>query len=129
MAHAIILTRGIKHDVDRAITELQGKKLPMQFHGKDSLIDLAVRPIQLWDFVFPAPQMQVMMRSLFISPMNPEGLINWNPKHNKYLTMIRAAMGLKKFPELEKTGARIPFYNENIEFMGIGIKDDNFEQL
>ena len=127
--HIITGIRGIKHEVDRAITELQGKKLPWKFQGQDSLIDLAVRPIQLYEFVFPKEHLQTVMRSLFISLTNPEGKINWNPKHTKYLKIMQKAMGAKPFPELEKNGVTIPFNRNNIEFFGIGIKEDGYETL
>ena len=124
------MTRGIKHEVDRMVTQLQGKTLPMTFHGTPGTVELAMRPIQMWDVVFPKEHLQTMMRSFFVDPiMNPKGSIYWNDRHGKYLAALRYSMGLKKFPELDPQGATVPFYKQNVEIMGIGIKDDNIEQL
>jgi hypothetical protein len=124
--HTYILTRGIKHDVDRFITELQGKYLPYEFEkGKQGLVQFAVRPIQLWELVFPEPQLQSVMKTLFENTTR-HGL-SYSHRNDKYLWALRKALNASKFPELDAKALAMPIYKNNIEVAGIGIKKDQYK--
>tara|TARA_Y100000310_G_C20503544_1_gene725240 strand:- start:262 stop:672 length:411 start_codon:yes stop_codon:yes gene_type:complete len=128
-----MITRGIKHDVDRFITELQGKYLPFQAaFKKDGHVDekgklkpqmlqLSVRPIQLWEVVFPEPCRDAVLNTLF---KNGKGKTQ-HSKHQKYLWTLRKALGCEPIPYYEKNKI-IPVYDKNIERVGIGIKKDKY---
>ena len=74
--HTYLLTRGIKHEVDQFITELQGKYLPFKWRDlnnkdnqlQDTMVQLGVRPIQLWELVYPEESRDVIMTTLFKLP-------------------------------------------------------------
>ncbi len=125
--HIIMGTRGIKHDVDRMITELSSQYLPFMFWGKDDKkqtphnLQIRVCPIQLWDISFPEPHLDMMLNSLF----GPGGGKPMNKKHEKYVYAIGRAMGVKPIPDYKKD-KKLAFWNQNTEMIGIGIKKDNF---
>ena len=51
--HLVIATRGYKPDVDRFITELQGKYFPYKCDAGTYAVGMNVQPIQLWSLNFP----------------------------------------------------------------------------
>ena len=124
--HLYLITRGIKHDVDRFITELQGKYLPFKVHkdgtaglkAGDHLVQLAVRPIQLWEVVYPEECNDVVLASV----LGQDGKTQ-HKKHNKFIWLIKKALGCEPIPEYKKDQI-IPFYKNNIECIGIGVKKD-----
>lgn len=126
--HAYIITRGIKHDVDRMITELQGKYLDIDHNHfikgqpkQKNKVQLSIRPIQLWEVVFPEPQRDVVLNTLL---GNAKGKTQ-HKKHNKYIWGIRKALGCDPIPEY-KTDALLPSYQANTEIVGIGVKEDYY---
>lgn len=124
--HAYVITRGIKHDVDRFITELQGKYLPYEHQpGKSGLLQFSVRPIQLWEMVFPEPHLQAVMKTLFEGTTR-NGNLSYSNLNDKYLGMLRIALRADKFPKLDPKALNLPVYKENIEVAGIGIKKDEY---
>jgi len=127
--HLYFLTRGIKKEVDDFITQLQGKYLPFVVkEGAAGLekgnynIQVQVRPIQLWEVVFPREHKDLMLTTCF----GPKGRTQ-HKKHEKYLAIFRKILGVKKIPEYN--GAiQLPINRENMEVAPIGIKEDyNFE--
>lgn len=125
--HLYCLTRGIKHDVDRFITELQGKYLPYKFQkGEKGLVQFSVRPVQLWEMVFPEEHLQAVMKTFFSTDNVREGF-SYSHKNDKTLTMLRIALRCNKFPKMDKITSQIPVYKKNIEIAGIGIKKDEYK--
>jgi hypothetical protein len=118
--HLWMVSRGIKHDVDRMITQLQGKYLPFEMDDKSKkmAVQLAVRPIQLWELVFPEPSLQTILNTL--APMN------WKREgHFKHLqSAVRLALKGEKVPEADRKTPVLPLYHENIELQLLGIKKD-----
>ncbi len=131
--HLYLMTRGIKHDVDRFITELQGKYLT--FKGafdekgqvnptgelKDIMLQLAVRPIQFWEICFPELHKDTILNSIF---EGKDGATQQS-KHQKYLWALRKILGCEKIPEY-KRDFLFPVYKNNIEMIGIGLKKDYY---
>ena len=122
--HLVIATRGIKNDVDRWISDLQAiymkKKMPKSEPEKQGWVQFAVRPIQLWDFVFPREAMQEILATVRPNPL-------WENQKNmkKYVNAMRKIMHLKKIPKIKPgTLKKIMFEPTNIQRLGIGIKED-----
>jgi len=119
--HLYLITRGIKHDVDRFINDLRGKYLPFKFRGENTMVQVAVRPIQLWEIVFPKEYKDLMLRSIL---ENNQGKTQ-HKKHQKYITILRKILGIKKIPKYDgESIERLPLYLNNVEKIGIGIKED-----
>jgi len=120
--HLYILTRGIKHEVDRMINDLQAQYLPFEFKGTTNFVQLAVRPIQLWEIVMPEPQLQVVMNT--ISTAYGEAPSWKNPQ----LAILRKALRAKKLPEQDLSVGKRLVYNHNVGVYPIGIKPDKFNE-
>ena len=118
-----MITRGIKHDVERFINDLSAKYLPGVWKGEKKVIQVAVRPLQIWEVVFPETSKDVMLRTLFSGDKG----ITQHKKHNKYINIIRKILGVKKIPDFEEKGDVLPVYGENVEKVAIGIKEDYYK--
>ena len=124
--HLYMMTRGIKHSVDQFITELQGKYLPFKWRKdgdtklEDYHVQLAVRPIQLWELVFPEECKDIIL-STCLGGADRAGL--QHPKHAKYIWALRKALGVDPIPEYDKT-KMMPITRPQAEVIGIGIKKD-----
>ena len=132
MMHLYLMTRGIKHEVDQFITELQGKYLPFKWRdpnkGKDApledvYVQTSVRPIQLWEIVYPVETQDVILNTIL---GNREGVLGKpnHPQHDKFLWGIRKVLGVNPIPPQMNKSIMMPIYKENIEVVGIGIKED-----
>ena len=123
-----MITRGIKHKVDKFINELSAKYLPYTMakssvEGKDQkgLVQTAVRPIQLWEVVFPEEHLEIMQNTLF----REWGAKPQHKRHGKFITMIRKVLGVKKLPPYEYDAAKVlPVDDAGVERTGIGYKED-----
>jgi hypothetical protein len=122
--HIYFLTRGIKHDVERFINELSAKYLPFNYKGEKSLVQVAVRPIQLWEVVFPEEHKDTMLRSLFNEKLGQKRGEPFHKRHKKFIYVLRKILGVQEIPYFDKEGDIIPFYDENIDKTAIGIKED-----
>lgn len=128
--HAYIITRGIKHDSDRFITELQGKYLEWfkDKEGKSHVVGVGVRPIQLWEIVFPEQHLDLMMNTLFCDETTRKGNgLSYAKRNKKFLWAMRKILKSKQFPKLKDTSFSLPIYKSNIEIAGIGIKKDEYK--
>lgn len=116
--HLDIITRGIKHDVDRFITELQGKYLAYEYEkGKRAALQVSVRPIQLFEICFPAEHIQTILATLNTDIKRIDPKIEF---------ILRKMLKLKKCPELNPETYPLPIYKSNIEIVKLGIKEDEF---
>jgi len=119
--HLYAITRGIKNDVDRFITLLQGAFLP---YDKAKVVQVAVRPVQLWEIVFPEEHKDIMLTTVLGGDASMKGITN-QPKHRKWVAMIRKVLGVQKIPKY-KTDRQLPCAGAklNMEVVGVGIKED-----
>ena len=128
--HLYVLTRGIKKEVDDMITQLQGKYLPMKFRypdkkePEDVVLQLAVRPIQLWELAFPEEHLDLMCKTMFTNAgMKAKPQHKWQ---EKFVWAMRKALHLKPIPDFE-TGSGMPLGGiKDVEVVGVGIKDDYY---
>jgi len=117
----VIATRGVKHDVERFITMLQGIWLPYQNQGQQQVLQFGVRPVQLWELAFPEQHLQTIMRTLWDESM-PEYS---STKFKLPLAALRKILKLKKVPELDvKHPVKLPIYKMNVGIHPVGIHED-----
>lgn len=120
MAHTVILTRGHLEYVEKFIKELSTRY--MDYPNTNSLVQMRVCPIQLWDISYPEEYRDVIHTTLF-------GDNKGKPIHSslsKYIYPMRKAMKLSKLPPY-KTDSWLPMRKpEHMEVIAIGVKDDDW---
>jgi len=119
--HLYCLTRGIKHDVDNFINQLTGQYFPYTYDPslqKAAYVQFAVRPIQLWEFVFPEPCLQEVMQTI-----KPD---TEYPKDEKMMFMLRKMLNASKIPSIDPKILGRPIYKNNIDITMIGTKKDYY---
>jgi hypothetical protein len=115
--HLYAVTRGIKHDVDRLITELQGKYIPYEFKkGEIGALQLSIRPIQLWEICFPEAELQKVLNTL-----KDTGTSRIS---NTQRFFIRKMLKADAVPKIDENIPGMPVYKSNVEIALIGIKKD-----
>ena len=127
--HLYAITRGIKHQSDKFINELQGKYLPFKWRNPtdpekkliDMYVQLSVRPIQLWEFVFPEEQRDVILATILNGKQGEDQ--TQHKKHNKMIWAIRKALGVEKIAPY-KADMKLPIDYSGVEVVGIGEKKD-----
>lgn len=127
--HLYTITRGIKKDVDEFIKLLQGVFLPYKFETKKGKIEngtvqIQVRPIQLWEIVFPEEHKDLILTTVLGGQNSMKGITN-QKKHRKFVSLIRKALGVEKIPDYDMSKV-LPcaWANQNTEVVGVGIKED-----
>lgn len=118
--HLYAVTRGIKHDVDRFITELQGKYFPIDVKGEKMAVQCGVRPIQLWEIVVPEPSMPQLIATV--------GGGSKRTKNHYVFKLIKKLLGADKVPEVPSETKPLPVYRENVEIYLIGTKKDLYHK-
>lgn len=126
--HLYILTRGIKHCVDRFINDLQAQYFNMPNGPIDpatgqriSMVQLGVRPVQFWEIVFPKERLDEVLPTILPSGAQARHHNVWE----KFLVKrLRALLHAKEIPEFDPLSLRRPIYHQNVEVNGIGIKED-----
>ena len=116
--HLSLITRGIESEVRKWREHMSSQYLTW---GKTG-VQLAVRPIQLWELVFPEEHLPVILKTL-----------NWQGKDarkdiNLPLAVMRTALKLKKIPNIDITDAgMLPIPQSITDFTApipIGIRED-----
>jgi len=80
---------------------------------------VSVRPIQLWEIVFPKEHRDVMLKTILSGGTGE----TQHKKHRKWVTLLRKVLGIEKIPKYESEKC-LPVYKEDIEIVGVGIKED-----
>ena len=111
-----MVTRGIKHESDRFINDLQAQYFP---YAKDKVVQLGVKPMQLWELVLPEDSLPTLLKTLGWEGQTAQ------PSFSNVWTLLRKALKAKKIPkmDLKKVPGRI-VYRNNIGIYPIGIKED-----
>lgn len=118
--HAYMITRGILHDSERFIKELSSKYVPMI--GMNNM-QIAVRPIQLWEVVFPEEDYDIVMSTLFHGVK--DGLPPELDKFRWLVNLMRKKLGLEE-PRDYKIDQQLALYDLNVQRTCIGIKKENY---
>mgnify|MGYP003146204257 CR=1 FL=1 len=128
MTHLYVLARGIKPVLDTWVNNLLSRFYPMAWkdkHGNNTMYNaqLAVRPIQLYEIVFPKTATNEVLS--LIKP----GRGNKRPREKKYLSWIRRIMGLDPMPDEWDDIPKSDMINrEGLGIMGIGMKEDKSDE-
>lgn len=117
-----MMTRGIKHEVDRFISDLQAQYFKYKFIPNDKrlqVVQLAVRPIQLWELVFPQESLNTVIATIRTQDY---GYID-----DKWMAVLRRMLKVKKIPPISENERKRIIHNLNVQVKMIGIKDDRIE--
>lgn len=129
--HLYFMTRGVKHVRDMFVTQMQSQFFKWKRKdlktGKEvaHMVQGALRPIELWEYVFPEEHLDEVCSMLNLSK---EGY--WGKGKASYaLPFVRSALGAKKLKSYKKvpTGRIIP--REHLGVECIGIKKDKVAKL
>ena len=155
MTHFIFGTRGIYAATQQMISDLVSQRFwwrrkdlneflpngkPNPNYGKiqDAIVQGMLRPIQLWEYVYPdksplqpgnpdspmEDNTEIMMRSFDLS-----GPTHYIPRQVDWaVSFARKKLGLKEIPTLKNMdGNRRVIHQQGISTIPIGIKEDVFE--
>lgn len=126
--HLYFITRGIKHDVDRFINDLQAQYSYAEWkqgEGKPNITGVyqwGVRPVQLWEVVVRKEDMDDVLKCI---PIAAE-----SKREDLLLTPLRKALKAKKIDRKRADEIRKPenprriFCTKNVACHLIGTKDD-----
>jgi hypothetical protein len=126
------ITRGKYEEVETFITWLRCQVLPLKIIKGDGSTDqmameCMVRPIQLWEFVYPREHHDLVVNSLNLAaktnPFYYNSSYNLNPK----LFVLRKLLGAKSFeqPKDKINKLMLPYERfKNINVLGIGYVED-----
>ena len=124
--HLYFMTRGNYYRVFRFVQDCLARYYKYEYMpGKDGILQLSMRPMQLWESVFPDSALDDVLN--FIWPYNPAGA--------KTAALLRRWMQLEKIPAMD--ASKNPHYPlvgaRSVSVTGIGIKKDerihNIEQI
>lgn len=90
-----------------------------------------LQPVELWSYVFPEEHLDTILRTLTPSSQIgfdiPKGHVGYGsnaPKRKFSLSLLRKGLGLKPIPKWEPEGLKFPIWRENVQIVGLGIKED-----
>lgn len=132
--HLYLITRGVKHDVDRFVNELSAKYLPTKWFkqkkngqpGKKTAnyhMQVGVRPIQIWEIAYPEQHRDMVLNTIF----GDQDKVTQHKKHNKFVYMIRKILGIEPVGEYNRKSDIMPMYKGNVEFVKVGEKKDRYQ--
>ena len=116
--HLYCLARGQKDWLDRWVNDLGARYYPYKMKGKEVAVQLGVRPIQLYEIVFPEPCLKDVL-----GVVQPYGYMGYDMK--KYKLLIRKMLKLNKLPE-ERIPPTNPFMRTHIDCVGLGLRKDRY---
>ena len=118
--HLYVVARGVKTHQDNWVTDLLAKYLPYEYEkGKQGLVQLSVRPVQMYEIVFPESQLDEVLKA--VKP----GKVAGYPWLDNISKMFSKLLKLKKIPEFTDDG-KFRMAPHAVTVHGIGIKDDIF---
>ena len=125
MAHLIFMTQGIKPCVDAMTNDLQAQFFEWKMEDKDGnklppeAVQGALRPIQLWMYVFPEESTDEVLNTLNIKP-NQTGYKEFAGKAN----ILRKIMKADKIPKPDPNVPGRIIRKAGVGIIPIGIKKD-----
>ena len=113
--HALISARGMPDWLNRWEGDCRARyipvKLPKGMGKKQGLLEVSLRPVRIYDLVFPEEQYDNVMSMLY--PNEPKGL-------GTIMTMVRKALGFSKPKKwITKKGIKIPRWNVTVTLLGV----------
>lgn len=139
--HLVFLTRGHIREVEEYIKFLQ--TIPFNFPIKNEVdgsiqnttLWAGVRPIQLWEIVFPektnlngieTDSLDFLMNTLSLSKEHSQDMNR--PFLNKYAWLLRKMLKLHPIPDIKPT-LKYPFPLKYVQTIPIGWKEDEYGKL
>ena len=131
--HLYLLTRGMKFWSDEFIKQLEGKYLAWKvakdgtagFKAGNYATQIQVRPIQLYEIVFPEEHKDLVLTTCLGKNNGMKGKTQYTWQQ-KYINWMRWILKLEPIPEYNDA-AEMPIMRQHIELIGIGIKKDRYE--
>ena len=126
--HLYILTRGIKRQVDKFQQDMAAQWCKHKWKEGDKIVEghveLGMRPLQLWEIVFPKASLPDVLANLRDN--------SWGTLNPIQQAVIRNAVGARKLKDIEipsKEYMRKFFVKlKDVETLIIGAKDDTFDE-
>jgi hypothetical protein len=109
------------------VDSLLNTHFPMKsISGKNKyVVQGNLQPIELWSYVFPREHLDTVLRSLNVQKqIGFEDAPMHLPHRKLAVQLIRKALGLKEIPKVEPKGIKIPLHINNMQIVGLGIKED-----
>jgi len=127
--HLYFLTRGIKGQVEQWEKFMQSqffnfpRRRETTKRNETIAVQGALRPIQLWEFVFPKDCLQDVLLNMKVNPKSPEPYAGWD----KYSVFFRKLLKAKEIPKIDVEPGSIisrPLTVAGVVVHPIGIKED-----
>lgn len=131
MAHFIFITQGVKPCVDAMMNDLQAQFFPWPMKKKktgkeipNQVVQGALRPIQLWMYIFPEQSTDEVLNTMGIKPGNT-GYKEFSGK----AAVLRKMMKAQKIPKPDpKVPGRI-IRTAGVGIIPIGIRKDKYGSI
>lgn len=127
--HLIFATQGIKPCVDAMMNDLQAQFFPWPMKDKDGnklkdeVIQGALRPIQLWMYVFPEECLDEVCNTIGIKEKS--GYKEFSSK----ATALRKIMNADKIPKIDPNVPGRIIRKSGVGIIPIGIKKDDIRDV
>jgi len=128
--HLVFATRGIKHARDMFVTQIQSQFFPWKRKDLKTGVDEhvrvqgALRPIELWEYVFPEEHYEEVCTML---GFDPNGKVHpFSAKLNQ--KALRMALGLKPIKKFTPKVTDKFVFSEGVAKYPIGIKYDKHQK-
>ena len=134
--HLFLIVRGIKKEFDDLINHLQTQYFPLlrtdveTGKSHEVMVQGALRPIQLFEYVFPKESLPVVLTSL---QLNDGAKGYWGEKKGAKakwgLPFLRKVLGCKPMPNIPATDKIKIISRKGVGIEPIGIKEDGEIEL
>ena len=124
------ITRGKSDEVYEFAKWLSTRHLPLKLHKADGteevqLMECQLRPLQLWQFVFPKENLDIVLNTLNLPRDDKQSFqgYNINPK----LFALRKLLGAKPIPQpVDKLSKMFMPYDrfKHVGIIGVGLRED-----
>ena len=128
--HLFFVTRGVQHQVDQWHTWMQSQMFPWRVKdpktGNEEVFGAqgALRPIQLWEYVFPEEHLQEVLTMLNLQNGNKGHWGNGWAKNKLAQAALRKVLGAEPVPNMPASPKFRFIYREGVGIEPIGIKKD-----
>ena len=107
---------GIKYAQDQFVDSLHSNFLPYMAGKKSTLVQVAVRPVNIYEIVFPKEHLGKVLKTF-------EGA--GDPRLNGRMSFLRSVLRAKKIPKLDLSKEQsLLVYQQFVRNYPIGIKED-----
>lgn len=130
------MTRGKKNEIDEFVKWMETRHFPLPIKKGDGtteniFMEAQLRPVQLWEFVFPKENLDVVLNTLKLphgdSPYGKGDGTKVDYNINPKLWALRKLLKAQKIPVPDKSKGILfmPYERiKNMNILGIGIRED-----